>query len=191
MLDISLPLVNWHLHRLLDSGLIKIEKLAMSQKNKPVKYYAPASTLIVIGIELGEYGNGGIGSNNGDEDSDNYLTRNRQATREIWSRLTRSVSAALVSFITATGVIYAIGRMLGTGSIGENTDFAGDPGIKLADPDAIASAPAIPPIDSLPSFLYAILPSALVDIVIALLGGALVGATVLIASKISKQRARD
>ena len=163
----------------------------MSQKNKPVKYYAPASTLIVIGIELGEYGNGGIGSNNGDEDNDNYLTRNRLATREIWSRLTRSVSATLVSFITATGVIYAIGRMLATGSIGENTNLAGDNGIKLADPDAIAGAPAIPPIDSLPSLLYAILPSAMVDIVIALLGGALVGATVLIASKISKQRARD
>jgi DNA-binding transcriptional ArsR family regulator len=188
LLDISLPLVNWHVHRLLNSGLIKIEKLAMSQKNKPVKYYGPASTIIVIGIALGEYGKGGIGSNDGNESNDNYLTRKRLATREIWSRLTRSVSAALVSFITATGVIYAIGRTFTAGSINES-DLAGDNGIKLADPDAIAGAPATPPVDSLPSLLNAILPSSLVDIVIALLGGALVGATVLIALKISRQRA--
>lgn len=47
-LDISLPLVNWHVNRLLGVGLIKVEKVELSQKNKEMKYYAPVKTALVI-----------------------------------------------------------------------------------------------------------------------------------------------
>ncbi|MDE1829284.1 MAG: winged helix-turn-helix transcriptional regulator, partial [Thaumarchaeota archaeon] len=47
-LGISLPLVNWHVNRLLGVGLIKVEKIEMSQKNKQMKYYAPVKTALVI-----------------------------------------------------------------------------------------------------------------------------------------------
>jgi DNA-binding transcriptional ArsR family regulator len=47
-LNISLPLVNWHINRLLDVGLIKIEKIELSSKNKQMKYYGPVKTAFVI-----------------------------------------------------------------------------------------------------------------------------------------------
>ncbi len=47
-LEISLPLVNWHINRLLSVGLIKVDKVGMSQKNKQMKYYAPVKTALVI-----------------------------------------------------------------------------------------------------------------------------------------------
>ncbi|MGI0047145.1 MAG: ArsR/SmtB family transcription factor [Nitrosotalea sp.] len=47
-LGISLPLVNWHINRLLSVGLIRVEKVEMSQKNKQMKYYGPVKTALVI-----------------------------------------------------------------------------------------------------------------------------------------------
>src|SRR6476660_2342523 len=47
-LNTSLPLVNWHINRLLDVGLIKIEKIELSSKNKQMKYYGPVKTALVI-----------------------------------------------------------------------------------------------------------------------------------------------
>lgn len=47
-LNISLPLVNWHITRLLGVGLIKVEKIELSSKNKQMKYYGPVKTAFVI-----------------------------------------------------------------------------------------------------------------------------------------------
>jgi len=47
-LNISLPLVNWHINRLLGVGLIKVEKIELSSKNKQMKYYGPVKTAFVI-----------------------------------------------------------------------------------------------------------------------------------------------
>lgn len=47
-LNISLPLVNWHINRLFGVGLIKIEKIELSSKNKQMKYYGPVKTAFVI-----------------------------------------------------------------------------------------------------------------------------------------------
>ena len=47
-LNVSLPLVTWHINRLLSVGLIKIEKIEMSSKNKQMKYYGPVKTALVI-----------------------------------------------------------------------------------------------------------------------------------------------
>jgi DNA-binding transcriptional ArsR family regulator len=47
-LDISLPLINWHINRLLSVGLVKVEKIELSSKNKEMKYYGPVKTALVI-----------------------------------------------------------------------------------------------------------------------------------------------
>lgn len=47
-LDISLPLINWHINRLLSVGLVKVEKIELSSKNKQMKYYGPVKTALVI-----------------------------------------------------------------------------------------------------------------------------------------------
>jgi DNA-binding transcriptional ArsR family regulator len=47
-LELSLPLVNWHIKRLLVVGLIKIERIEQSSKNKEMKYYGPMKTAIMI-----------------------------------------------------------------------------------------------------------------------------------------------
>jgi len=47
-LNVSLPLITWHINRLLSVGLIKIEKIEMSSKNKQMKYYGPVKTALVI-----------------------------------------------------------------------------------------------------------------------------------------------
>ena len=47
-LNVSLPLVTWHINRLLSVGLIKVEKIEMSSKNKQMKYYGPVKTALVI-----------------------------------------------------------------------------------------------------------------------------------------------
>ena len=47
-LDISLPLINWHINRLLSVGLVKVEKIELSSKNKQMKFYGPVKTALVI-----------------------------------------------------------------------------------------------------------------------------------------------
>ena len=47
-LDISLPLINWHINRLLSVGLVKVEKIKLSSKNKQMRYYGPVKTALVI-----------------------------------------------------------------------------------------------------------------------------------------------
>jgi len=47
-LNISLPLINWHINRLLSVGLVKVEKIELSSKNKEMKYYGPVKTALVI-----------------------------------------------------------------------------------------------------------------------------------------------
>ena len=47
-LNISLPLINWHINRLLSVGLVKVEKIELSSKNKQMIYYGPVKTALVI-----------------------------------------------------------------------------------------------------------------------------------------------
>ena len=47
-LNISLPLINWHINRLLSVGLVKVEKIELSSKNKQMKFYGPVKTALVI-----------------------------------------------------------------------------------------------------------------------------------------------
>ena len=149
ILDVSLPLVNWHINRLVDVGLVRVEDLKMSSKNRPVRYYGAAKTILVIVPPE-------------DENGQLPIAQQRSKFDIIWSKLNKSVFA-LISFATGTSVIYAIKSLL----IG---DSATTSGITLADPDAVASVSAGGS-----------------DISIALLGGAIIGAVVLLATRLVKK----
>lgn len=146
VLDVSLPLVNWHINRLVQVGLIRVEKLKMSSKNRPVRYYGPAKAVLVIVPP--------------EESSIEPLQVARRSKFDIlWSRLNRNIITA-VSFVSSASVIYALRGFL-VGNAGS--------GIQLADPDAISSV------------------SGGSDIAIALLGGAIIGAVVLLATRLKKK----
>jgi DNA-binding transcriptional ArsR family regulator len=94
VLGVSLPLVNWHINRLMQVGLVRVEELKMSSKNRPVKYYGPAKTVLVIMPA----------------ESDE-----RRPRFDILSRLNRNIVTA-VSFVSGASVIYAIKRFIIDGS---------------------------------------------------------------------------
>ena len=148
ILNASLPLVNWHINRLVQVGLVRVEELKMSSKNRPVRYYGPAKTMLVIVPPEGEGGN------------------NQQQRRSkldiIWSRLSKNI-IPVIAFVSATSVIYAIKRWL------TDANVAAGNGIQLADPDTIASI------------------SGGSDVTIAVMGGAIIGAVVLLAGRLMKK----
>lgn len=147
VLDVSLPLVNWHINRLVQVGLIRVEELKMSSKNRPVRYYGPAKAVLVIVPP--------------EESSNEPLEVTRRSKFDIlWSRLNRNIITA-VSFVSSASVIYALRGFFVGGNAGS--------GIQLADPDAIASV------------------SGGSDMAIALLGGAIIGAVVLLATRLMKK----
>jgi DNA-binding transcriptional ArsR family regulator len=146
ILDVSLPLVNWHINRLVEVGLIRVEELKMSSKNRPVRYYGPAKTVLVIVPPEGE--------------SEPMQIAQRSKFDIIWSKLNKSI-IPLISFVSGTSVIYMLKDFLIGG--------AGGNGIQLADPDAIASV------------------SGGSDIVIAVLGGAIIGAITLLSTRLVKK----
>jgi DNA-binding transcriptional ArsR family regulator len=147
ILDLSLPLVNWHINRLVEVGLIRVEELKMSSKNRPVRYYGTAKTVLVIVPP--------------ERESEKLQNVQRSKFDIIWSRLNKNITAA-VSFISGTLVIYALRGLL-TG------DVPAGSGIQLADPDAIASV------------------SGGSDITVALVGGAIIGAVVLLTKRLMKK----
>jgi hypothetical protein len=156
ILGVSLPLVNWHINRLMQVGLIMVEELKMSPKNRPVRYYGPAKTVLVIVPPEGSITNG----------SGQQIQPQRRSKFDIiWSKINRNI-VTIVSFVSSASVIYAIKTAL----IGGNIDIAGK-GIQLADPDAVAASV-----------------SGGSDIMIALLGGAIIGATVLLCSRLMKKK---
>ena len=111
ILGVSLPLVNWHINRLVQVGLVHVQDLKMSAKNRPVKYYGPAKTVLVIVPPEG---------------SDEARSR----FNVLLSKLSRNVVSSIVSFVSGASVIYAIKRMV----------MDGGSGVQLADPDAISTA---------------------------------------------------
>jgi len=148
ILNASLPLVNWHINRLVQVGLVRVEELKMSSKNRPVRYYGPAKTMLVIVPPEGEGGN-------------NQQQR-RPKLDVIWSRLSKNI-IPVIAFVSATSVIYAIKRWL------TDANVAAGNGIQLADPDTIASI------------------SGGSDVTIAVMGGAIIGAVVLLAGRLMKK----
>lgn len=111
ILGVSLPLVNWHINRLVEVGLVNIQDLKMSAKNRPVKYYGPAKTVLVIVPAEGSDG------------------EQRSRFNALLSKLSRNIISSMVSFVSGASVIYAVKRFF----------IDGGSGVQLADPDAIST----------------------------------------------------
>jgi DNA-binding transcriptional ArsR family regulator len=92
-LDISLPLVNWHITRLLGVGLIKIQKIELSSKNKQMKYYGPVKTAFVI-VPPGN-------------SSENVVPQSKKDA--IFLQL-RHYLASIVAFVVTGSTIYLVGK---------------------------------------------------------------------------------
>jgi DNA-binding transcriptional ArsR family regulator len=95
-LNISLPLINWHINRLLSVGLVKVEKIELSSKNKQMKYYGPVKTALVI-IPPEEPVNNGNSSN---------------LRRESVLLKLRQYMASFIALVTSVPIIYAIQKSM-------------------------------------------------------------------------------
>src|SRR3989442_13711766 len=100
-LNISLPLVNWHINRLLSVALIKVEKVEMSSKNKKMKYYGPVKTALVIVPP--------------ENPSENNVSQSKKET--VLLQL-RHYLASIAAFVVGTSTIYITEKTnLSTGSV--------------------------------------------------------------------------
>ena len=97
-LNISLPLINWHINRLLSVGLVKVEKIELSSKNKQMKYYGPVKTALVI-IPPEEPVNSG---NNSNPRRESVLLKLRQ------------YMASFIALVVSASIIYAIQKSTNT-----------------------------------------------------------------------------
>ncbi len=89
-LEISLPLVTWHINRLLSVGLIKIEKIEMSSKNKEVKYYGRVKNALIIVPQ------GNLPDSDGKSKKESALLR------------LRHYLASIAAFVTSGAAIYLV-----------------------------------------------------------------------------------
>ncbi len=95
-LNISLPLINWHINRLLSVGLVKVEKIELSSKNKQMKYYGPVKTALVIIPPEEPVVNG----------------TNSQPLRESVLLKLRQYMASFVALVASVPVIYTIQKSM-------------------------------------------------------------------------------
>ena len=99
-LNISLPLINWHINRLLSVGLVKVEKIELSSKNKQMKYYGPVKTALVIIPPEETIVNG----------------TNSQPRRESVLLKLRQYMASFIALAVSAPIIYAIQKSVNTNS---------------------------------------------------------------------------
>jgi len=154
-LDISLPLVNWHITRLLGVGLIKIQKIELSSKNKQMKYYGPVKTAFVI-VPPGNT-------------SENVVSKSKKDA--IFLQL-RNYLASIAAFIITGSSIYLVGENQ-TANQTENIPEMASKSVpqatesmRAASPMIISNVTASPQITPEPS----ILPPDPVLIIVAVLG---------------------
>jgi len=138
-LNVSLPLVNWHINRLLGVGLIKVEKVELSSKNKQMKYYGPVKTALVIVPP--------------ENSSENNVSKSKKEA--VLLRL-RHYLASIAAFIVGGSVIYLVEKNVEPNQItvpevaSKNIPQATE-SLRAATPQSsIAASPAVPPE---PSFL--------------------------------------
>jgi len=158
-LNISLPLINWHINRLLSVGLVKVEKIELSSKNKQMKYYGPVKTALVI-----------IPPENA---SDNGKSQTKKET--VLLRL-RQYLASFVAFVVGASGIYFAEKsqspetMPYAPQIAEKNAATSGQSLHAASPIApsIASAPSSTPTPE--PFVLFVDPTMM--ILVAILGGA-------------------
>lgn len=124
-LNISLPLINWHINRLLSVGLVKVEKTELSSKNKQVKYYGPAKTALVIIPPEEAIPNGGKSSTG----KETVLLRLRQYL------------ASIAAFVVGAPAIYAIQRSMSGNIPADETSLQDDaPNMMMKSTESLEQA---------------------------------------------------
>ena len=148
-LNISLPLINWHINRLLSVGLVKVEKIEMSSKNKEMKYYGPVKTALVI-VSPRDSANGEVST---------------KARKESVLLKLRQYLASFVALVVGAPAIYAIEKSVSPNqppvtlpqSEMPNTMMKSTESLRSAAPAAQAvPVPATPPIDEPTMILLAL-----------------------------------
>src|SRR6267143_4000559 len=159
-LNISLPLINWHINRLLSVGLVKVEKIELSSKNKQMKYYGPVKTALVI-IPPGN------SSNNGTS----------QAKKETILLRLRQYLASFAAFVVDTYGIYFAEKNQAA-EIATSVPQMAAKNMQQGEESLHAAAPAAPSIATAPSLTTtptvtepSVLSSEPMIILIAILGG--------------------
>src|SRR5216684_171911 len=152
-LNISLPLINWHINRLLSVGLVKVEKIELSSKNKQMKYYGPVKTALVI-IPPGN-------------SSDNGTSKTKKET--VLLKL-RQYLASFAAFVVGVSGIYLAEKSQST----EMMPSAPSMAVKEMAPSegSLHAAVPTPSITAAPAPEPSVLSSEPMMVLIAILGGA-------------------
>ncbi len=162
-LEISLPLVNWHVNRLLDVGLIKVEKVEMSQKNKQMKFYAPVKTALVIIPP--------------EDSSGKSLAASKKET--VLERL-RHYMAGIVSFVVGASGIYVAEKSQLPQEVPYVPETAPEPAMH-------AALKASPLVGSAPQPEQSIFTGEPMIVLVALLGGWAIFCTVFFGIKLAQR----
>lgn len=162
-LNISLPLINWHINRLLSVGLVKVEKIELSSKNKQMKYYGPVKTALVIIPPEEPLANGS----------------NSQPKRESVILKLRQYMASLIALAISAPIIYATQKLANNGVISDvvSSDSEQTPEMMMKTTESVPSSelaqPAGAPLSQVGSIPEpSIFASEPMMILIALVGGA-------------------
>jgi DNA-binding transcriptional ArsR family regulator len=155
-LDISLPLINWHLNRLLSVGLVKVEKIELSSKNKQMKYYGPVKTALVIVTPENSSENG-----------------TSQAKKETILLKLRQYLASFAAFAVGASGIYFVEKSQAPSEVITSSPQMAAKNMAPAGESLRAAAPAPPSIAAAPQPIPepSILSSESTMILIALIGG--------------------
>lgn len=161
-LNISLPLINWHINRLLSVGLVKVEKIELSSKNRQMKYYGPVKTALVI-VPPQDSANGEISP---------------KARKESVLLKLRQYLASFVALVVGTPVIYAIEKSVNPSQTPVTIPQAEMPNTMMKSTESLRSAapaaqpgpvPTTPVIDEPTMILLALVGGAVIAIAVFLI----------------------
>lgn len=152
-LDISIPLVNWHITRLLNVGLIKVEKVEMSSKNKEVKYYGRVKDALVI-VPTGNSSTG----------------ESRSKKESILLRL-RHYLASITAFVISGATIYLVQKNQ-LSNTGPNIPELAEKSAPQAAEQLRSAAPMAPSVASAPTTPPDVLSAEPMMVLISIIGGA-------------------
>jgi len=125
-LNISLPLINWHINRLLSVGLVKVEKIGLSSKNKEMKYYGPVKTALVIITPDEPMING---------------TKSKRGRESVLLKL-RQYMASFVALAISSPIIYATQKLVNNNTISEveSPDAENTPEMMMKTTESVPSS---------------------------------------------------
>jgi len=168
-LNISLPLINWHINRLLSVGLVKVEKIELSSKNKQMKYYGPVKTALVIIPPENSSGNSAS-----------------QPKKETVLLKLRQYLASFAAFAVGASGIYFAEKSQSAEMVQPAPEMAAK--VAPTDESLHAAAPMAPSIAATPAPEPSVLSGEPMMILIAVLGGVAIFCAMLFGIKLYHKR---